>query len=53
MNLFKRKTRKEKLEKRYKQKLSEAHKMSTINRSKADQLIFEAEEIRKEMEGLK
>lgn len=50
MGLFSRKSKKDKLKKQYKQKLSEAHKMSTINRTKSDQLYYEAEEIMKQIE---
>jgi hypothetical protein len=49
MGLFKSKT--EKLQKKYLKKLSEARKMATINRSKSDRLIFEAEQIKKQMEN--
>jgi len=51
MLFFKRKSKKEKLQKEYEKKLAEAHKMSTINRKKSDQLIFEAEQIIKRMEN--
>lgn len=51
MNFFKRKTKKEKLQKEYEQKLAEAHKMSAINRTKADELIYEAEQLIKQMEN--
>ena len=50
MSLFKRKTKKEKLEKKYRNKLEEAYKMSTINRSKSDELTYEAAQILKEIE---
>ena len=36
--------------KEYEKKLAEAHKMSTINRKKSDELIFEAEQLFKQME---
>lgn len=51
MKLFRRKSNKEKLQKQYKKKLMEAHKMSSINRAKSDQLIFEAEQLIKQMEN--
>ncbi|MFT5668968.1 MAG: hypothetical protein ACI9DK_003178 [Vicingaceae bacterium] len=51
MKLFRRKSKKEKLQKQYEVKLAEAHKMSTVNRKKADQLIYEAEQLIKEMEN--
>jgi hypothetical protein len=50
-NLFGRKSKKEKLEKEYAKKLEEAHRMSSINRKKADDLIFQAEQLLKEMEN--
>lgn len=53
MNIFKRKSKKDKLEKQYRQKLEESYKMSTINRAKSDQLIYEAEQILKEIENEK
>lgn len=53
MNLFKRKSKKEKLEKKYRNKLEEAYKMSTINRAKSDELTYEAEQILKEIENEK
>lgn len=51
MSFFKRKSKKEKLQKQYEKKLAEAHKMSTINRAKSDQLIFEAEQLIKQIEN--
>ena len=51
MKLFRRKSKKEKLEIAYRKKLEESHKMSTINRSKSDELIFEAEQLLKQMEN--
>lgn len=51
MKLFRRKSKKEKLQKEYEKKLAEAHKMSTINRAKSDQLIYEAEQLIKQMEN--
>ena len=53
MSLFKRKSKKEKLEKKYRNKLEEAYKMSTINRSKSDELTYEAAQILKEIENEK
>jgi len=50
MKLFRRKSRKEKLQKEYEAKLAESHKMSPINRRKADQLIYEAEQLIKQIE---
>ena len=53
MKLFKRKSKKEKLEKKYQKKLEEVYKMSTINRSKSDALTYEAEQILRELENEK
>jgi hypothetical protein len=53
MSLFKRKSKKEKLEKKYREKLEEAYKMSTINRSKSDELTYQAEQILREIENEK
>lgn len=52
MLIFKRKSKKEKLQKKYEQILAEAHKMSTINRKKSDRLIFDAAQLLKEIEAL-
>ena len=51
MNFFRRKSKKEKLKKQYEQKLKEANKMSAINRKKSDELIYEAEQLIKQMEN--
>ena len=51
MGLFKKKTLKEKLEKKYRQLLKEAHEMSSINRSKSDALLAEADEVLKQIEN--
>ena len=51
MNFFRRKTKKEKLQKEYEAKLAESHKMSTINRKRADELIYEAEQLIKQIEN--
>lgn len=51
MKLFKRKTKKEKLQKEYRQKLSEAHKMSAVNRAKSDELMAEAELLMQQIEN--
>ena len=50
MGIFKRKSKKEKLEQQYEKKLEEAYKMSHINRAKSDQLRSEAEDILKMIE---
>ena len=53
MSLFKRKSKKEKLERKYRNKLEEAYKMSTINRTKSDELTYEAVLILKELDNEK
>jgi hypothetical protein len=50
--LFKKKTEKEKLQELYKNMLSEAHKLSHSNRTAADKLLAEAEEIAKKIDKL-
>jgi hypothetical protein len=49
-NLFKKKTKLEKLEIQYKKLLEEAYKLSTIDRKLSDQKTAEANAILKEME---
>ena len=51
-NLFKKKTKLEKLEIQYKKLLEEAYKRSTTDRKLSDQKTAEANTILKEMEGL-
>jgi hypothetical protein len=51
--LFKKKSKLEKLESKYKKLLNEAYKLSTINRSKSDAKTFEANEVLKEIEQIK
>ena len=51
MKLFKRTSKKEKLEKEYRKKLAESYKMSSINRAKSDQLIYEATQLLKQIEN--
>jgi hypothetical protein len=51
MNFFRRKSKKEKLQKEYRRKLEEAHKMAAINRKRSDELIYEAEQLIKQMEN--
>lgn len=53
MNIFKRKTKKEKLNKEYERKLEKAYKLSSINRKKSEELIYEAELILKQIENEK
>lgn len=50
--LFKKKSEKEKLNDQYKKLLAEYHKLSTIDRKKADQKMAEAEEVGKKMDAL-
>ncbi len=50
--LFKKKTEKEKLQEAYSKMLSEAHKLSHTNRTAADKLLAEAEEIAKKIDKL-
>jgi hypothetical protein len=45
LNLFKRKTPREKLETEYRRLLAEAHRLSTINRAASDQKRAEAEAV--------
>ena len=47
------KSRKDKLEEKYRKKLEESFKMSKVNRSASDALVAEAEKIREEIELLK
>ena len=50
--IFKRKTEKEKLEKKYKKCLEEAYALSTTNRSASDAKTAEANKILEEIEKL-
>ena len=50
--LFKKKTKKEKLEKKYKSLINESFKLSRTNRTASDAKQAEAEEVRKEIEAL-
>ncbi|WP_414675564.1 Lacal_2735 family protein [Marivirga sp.] len=51
--LFKKKSEKEKLNEEYKKLLAEYHKLSSIDRKKADQKMAEAEEVAKKMDAIK
>jgi len=51
--LFKSKTEKDKLNDQYQKLLSEYHKLSTVDRTKADAKMAEAEEIAKKIDALK
>lgn len=50
--LFKRKSKVEKLELKYRRLLEEAHKLSTINRSMSDAKTSEANQILKEIDRI-
>ncbi len=50
--IFKKKSPKEKLQAQYKKLMSEAHKLSQVNRSAGDDKYAEAEEILKKIEAL-
>jgi hypothetical protein len=50
--LFKKKSKKEKLEKKYASLLREAFELSKINRSQSDQKYTEADQVLKEIEKL-
>ena len=52
INLFKKKSEKEKLQAQYAKLLEEAHKLGSSNRKLSDQKIFEAEEVMKQLEKL-
>ncbi|MEX2484988.1 MAG: Lacal_2735 family protein [Brumimicrobium sp.] len=52
MGLFKKKSKLDKLNDKYEKLLRQTHKMSTINRTKSDELTAEAQEILKEIESL-
>ncbi len=47
------KSKKEKLNDKYKKLMKEAHRLSTINRAKSDQKTVEAEAVLKALEQLK
>ena len=51
--LFKKKSKVEKLELKYKKLLEEAHQLSTTNRSRSDEKMFEANEVLKEIDQIK
>ena len=48
--LFKKKTREEKLQEQYKKLMAEAHKLSTVDRTKSDAKFAEAEELIKQLD---
>jgi archaellum component FlaC len=51
--LFKKKTELEKLQESYEKLLSQYHKVSQINRTEADKLMDQAEQIGKKMDEIK
>jgi hypothetical protein len=51
--LFKKKSEVEKLELKYKKLLEEAHQLSTTNRSKSDEKMYEANEVLKQIDQIK
>jgi seryl-tRNA synthetase len=51
--LFKKKTELEKLQEKYKELLDKSYKVSHSNRTEADKLMAEAEEIAKRIDGLR
>lgn len=53
LGLFKRKSKKEKLEERFKKLMKEWHELSAINRSESDKKYAEAQEIAKQLNTLK
>jgi hypothetical protein len=52
MGFFTRKSKKEKLNIKYKKKLEEAYKMSTVNRTESDRLTQEANDILEEIKKI-
>jgi len=51
--LFKKKSEVEKLEVKYKKLLEEVHQLSTTNRSKSDEKMYEANEVLKQIDQIK
>ncbi len=51
--LFKRKSKKEKLEERFKKLMQEWHELSSINRAASDRKYAEAQEVAKRLNDLK
>jgi hypothetical protein len=50
--LFKKKSEKEVLQQQYENLMTEAFKLSTVNRKLSDDKVFEAEEIMKKIDAL-
>ncbi len=52
-SFFKKKSQKEQLQEQHRKLLEEAYKMSTINRTKSDELVTKAAELERQIETLK
>jgi hypothetical protein len=52
-SFFKKKSQKEKLQDQHRKLLEEAFKMSTVNRTKSDELVAKAAEIERQIETIK
>lgn len=52
LGIFKKKSKKELLEKQYRKLLEESHKLSVINRRASDEKMVEADRVLKEIENL-
>jgi hypothetical protein len=50
--IFKKKSKKEKLQEQYQKLMAEAHRLSTTNRKRSDDKIAEAEQIMQEIDKL-
>ncbi len=51
--IFRKKSESEKLQEKYRKLMEEAHKLSHINRKKADDKLYEAEQVMKKLEQIK
>lgn len=51
--IFKKKSRKEKLQEQYKKLMAEAHRLSATNRKRGDDKIAEAEQVMQEIDRIK
>lgn len=52
-NLFKKKSKLEKLQEQYRKLLEESYQLSTSNRTASDEKAYEAEQVLKQIEALK
>jgi len=52
LGLFKKKSEKEILQKKYEKLMKQAHSLSTTNRKLSDNKVFEAEEVLKQMDKI-